>query len=121
MLAVPGTDARMPPTQLQPLIDLRGAGTSLTPQRARLLHALDAQGSISAAARAVGMSYKGAWDAVAALNTFLDEPLVSAETGGSGGGGARLTDTGRRVLAFHQALTELQNRLLAGQGEAARA
>ncbi len=111
----------MPPTQLQPLIDLRGAGTSLTPQRARLLHALDAQGSISAAARAVGMSYKGAWDAVAALNTFLDEPLVSAETGGSGGGGARLTDTGRRVLAFHQALTELQNRLLAGQGEAARA
>ena len=89
---------------LEPLIDLRGAGTSLTPQRAKLLCALDAHGSISAAARAVGMSYKGAWDAIAALNTFAGEPLVSAETGGSGGGGARLTDMGRRVLAFHQAL-----------------
>lgn len=109
----------MVPTQLQPLIDLRGAGTSLTPQRAQLLHALDAHGSISAAARAVGMSYRGAWDAVAALNDFVGEPLVSAEAGGSGGGGARLTDTGRRVLAFHQALTALQQRLLAGQGESA--
>ncbi|MDE2407619.1 MAG: TOBE domain-containing protein [Xanthomonadaceae bacterium] len=104
---------------LEPLIDLRGTGTSLTPQRARLLQALDAQGSISAAARAVGMSYKGAWDAIAALNIFVGEPLVLAETGGSGGGGARLTDMGRRVLAFHQALTALQARLLAGQGEAA--
>jgi molybdate transport system regulatory protein len=111
----------MPTASLEPLIDLRGAGTSLTPQRAKLLHALDAHGSISAAARAVGMSYKGAWDAIAALNAFVGEPLVSAETGGSGGGGARLTETGRRVLAFHQALTALQQRLLAGQGEPASA
>lgn len=103
---------------LEPLIDLRGAGTSLTPQRARLLQALEAHGSISAAARVIGMSYKGAWDAVAALNGFVGEPLVVAETGGSGGGGARLTEMGRRVLAFHQALTALQQRLLAGQGEA---
>lgn len=102
------------PASLKPLIDLRGDGTSLTPQRARLLQALDAHGSISAAARAVGMSYKGAWDAVTALNTFVGEPLVTAETGGSGGGGARLTEMGRRVLAFHQALTTLQQRLLSG-------
>ena len=108
----------MNPAALEPLIDLRGAGTSLSPQRAKLLHALEAHGSISAAARAVGMSYKGAWDAIAALNAFVGEPLVSAETGGSGGGGARLTETGRRVLAFHQALTALQQRLLAGQGGA---
>ena len=100
---------------LEPLIDLRGTGTSLTPQRAKLLQALDAHGSISAAARVVGMSYKGAWDAIAALNTFVGESLVVAETGGSGGGGARLTEMGRRVLAFHQALTALQQRLLAGQ------
>lgn len=103
---------------LEPMIDLRGTGTSLTPQRARLLQALQAQGSISAAARQVGMSYKGAWDAITALNTFVGEPLVQAETGGSGGGGARLTDMGRRVLAFHEALTTLQQRVLAGQGEA---
>ena len=104
---------------LEPLIDLRGAGTSLTPQRARLLQALDVHGSISAAARAVGMSYKGAWDAIAALNVFVGEPLVVAETGGSGGGGAHLTAMGRRVLAFHSALTTLQHRLLAGQGDSA--
>ncbi len=103
---------------LEPLIDLRGAGTSLTPQRARLLQALEAHGSISAAARAVGMSYKGAWDAIAALNRFVDAPLVHAETGGSGGGGARLTEMGRRVLAFHRALTTLQQRVLAGSAEA---
>lgn len=102
---------------LEPLIDLRGVGTSLTPQRAKLLQALDAHGSISAAARTVGMSYKGAWDAIAALNQFVGEPLVSAETGGSGGGGARLTEMGRRVLAFHQALTTLQQRLLSGHSE----
>ena len=102
---------------LEPLIDLRGAGTSLTPQRAKLLQALDAHGSISAAARTVGMSYKGAWDAIAALNQFVGEPLVSAETGGSGGGGARLTEMGRRVLAFHQALTGLQQRLLSNAGD----
>lgn len=108
----------MTTTTLEPLIDLRGAGTSLTPQRARLLQALEAHGSISAAARAVGMSYKGAWDAIAALNRFTSQPLVAAETGGSGGGGAQLTDMGRRVLAFHQALTAVQQRLLGGQGEA---
>lgn len=103
--------ARTP--KLEPLIDLRGAGTSLSPQRAQMLAALDAQGSISAAARAVGMSYKGAWDAIAALNTLVGKPLVKTATGGSHGGGARLTDTGRRLLAFHQALTTLQQRLLA--------
>ena len=100
---------------LEPLIDLRGGGISLTPKRAQLLQALESEGSISAAARAMGMSYKGAWDAIAALNGLVAEPLVATETGGSGGGGARLTETGRRVLAFHQALSALQQRLLAGQ------
>lgn len=99
---------------LEPLIDLRGGGTSLTPKRAKLLQALESEGSISAAARAIGMSYKGAWDTITALNRLLAQPLVTTETGGSGGGGARLTDAGRRVLAFHQALTVLQQRLLAG-------
>ncbi|MBZ0223018.1 MAG: TOBE domain-containing protein [Dokdonella sp.] len=105
--------ARRTAPVLEPLIDLRGAGTSLTPQRARLLQALESQHSISAAARAVGMSYKGAWDAIAALNRFAGQPLVEAVTGGSGGGGAQLTETGRRVLALHQALSALQKRLLA--------
>ena len=104
---------------LEPLIDLRGGGTSLTPKRAKLLQALESEGSISAAARALGMSYKGAWDAISALNGLVGQPLVTTETGGSGGGGASLTDAGRRVLAFHQALTALQHRLLAVQDGAA--
>lgn len=101
-------------THLQPQLDLRGAGASLTPARARLLAALASGGSISAAARMVGMSYKGAWDAVAALNTLAAKPLVETELGGVGGGGARLTGTGRRVLAFYQALDALQRRVLSG-------
>ncbi|HET8898226.1 MAG TPA: TOBE domain-containing protein [Rhodanobacteraceae bacterium] len=99
--------------KLESLIDLRSRGITLTPARAALLSAVAEHGSISAAARAVGMSYKGAWDAVAALNTMLDAPVVTAATGGAGGGGASLTPTGQRVLAFHQALSDLQGRLLA--------
>lgn len=102
---------------LEPFIDLRGADTRLTPARAQLLEALNKHGSISAAARAVGMSYKGAWDAIAALNALVSEPLVQAETGGSGGGGARLTDMGHRVVALHQTLTTLQRRVLAGSDD----
>ncbi|WP_219918655.1 TOBE domain-containing protein [Rhodanobacter sp. PCA2] len=108
----------MTPT-LEPMIELRGASGSLSPQRARLLEALDGHGSISAAARAIGMSYKGAWDAIAALNTLTGEPLVATTTGGSHGGGASLTAMGQRVLAFHRALTALQRRLLADSADPA--
>ena len=82
---------RKPLKVLQPLVDLRGNGTSLTPARARLLEAVVETGSIAAAARAVGMSYKGAWDAVAALNRMTAKPVVIAEQGGTGGGGAQIT------------------------------
>lgn len=102
---------------VHPSLDLKGARTSLTPARVRLLLALEAHGSISAAARAVKMSYKGAWDAIAALNTFAAKPLVQTELGGAGGGGARLTVTGRRLLAVHQALGALQERVLSGNSD----
>ena len=105
---------RTPLKLLQPLVDLRGNGTSLTPARARLLGAVAETGSIAAAARAVGMSYKGAWDAVAALNAMTAEPVVTAEQGGAGGGGAQLTAHGRRLLRFYEALAMLQQRVLSG-------
>ncbi len=105
---------RKPLKALQPLVDLRGNGTSLTPARARLLEALAETGSIAAAARAVGMSYKGAWEAVAALNAMTATPVVTAEQGGAGGGGARLTPHGRRLLRFYEALATLQQRVLSG-------
>ena len=55
-------------------------------------------GSISAAARTVGLTYRGAWDAVAAINNLALQPLVLGRAGGKSGGGASLTEDGRRFL-----------------------
>jgi molybdate transport system regulatory protein len=55
-------------------------------------------GSISAAGRAMGMSYRRAWLLVDSLNASFREPLVAKQTGGSGGGGAVLTRLGREVV-----------------------
>lgn len=76
--------------------------------RMELLEAVDALGSISAAARKAGLSYKGAWDAVQALNNLFETPLVAAAPGGRTGGAARLTDKGREVLG---AMTRMQAEL----------
>ncbi|MBU6505259.1 MAG: TOBE domain-containing protein [Betaproteobacteria bacterium] len=72
-------------------------------RRVALLEAIDQHGSISAAARAVGMSYKGAWDAVDALNNQSDQPLVLRSVGGREGGGTRLTEEGRRIVQLFRA------------------
>lgn len=78
------------------------AGPAATPvgrERIRLLEAVAREGSISGAARAVGLSYKAAWDAIDAMNNLFGRPLVTAQTGGRRGGGAGLTDEGRRLCA----------------------
>jgi molybdate transport system regulatory protein len=67
--------------------------------RMALVEAIGELGSISAAARKVGLSYKGAWDAVQALNNLFDGPLVAAAPGGSHGGQASLTPRGHAALA----------------------
>jgi molybdate transport system regulatory protein len=85
--------------QLEPVIGLRGKdGAGIGDDRIRLLEAIDAHGSISAAARNVGLTYKAAWDAVAAINNLAERPLVVGRTGGRAGGGASLTEDGRRFL-----------------------
>jgi len=66
--------------------------------RVGLLAAIAAHGSISAAARAVGISYKGAWDAIDAMNNLAGEALVARLTGGKGGGGTRLTARGQQLV-----------------------
>ena len=63
-----------------------------------LLSAIDETGSISSAAKLVGISYKTAWDRVDAMNNLAPQPLVLRSTGGSQGGGTRLTDFGRKVV-----------------------
>lgn len=77
------------------------------PGKADLLDAIAATGSISAAGRAMGMSYKRAWSLVEEMNAGFAEPLVDSARGGPGGGGARLTDAGAGVLARFRALETL--------------
>ncbi|RDI99155.1 LysR family transcriptional regulator [Dyella solisilvae] len=73
-------------------------------ERIELLARIGESGSISAAARAVGMSYKGAWDAVEAMNNLAGEPLVSRAVGGRRGGGTQLTDRARRLIEVYRAM-----------------
>jgi len=82
------------------------------PGKAALLHQIDALGSIAAAGRAMGMSYKRAWDLVEEMNALFDQPLVTTERGGAAKGGARVTERGRAVLTHYRALMEL----VEGQG-----
>ena len=59
------------------------------PQRIALLQQIAEQGSITRAAKAAGLSYKAAWDAIEELNNLAATPLVERNVGGRGGGGAR--------------------------------
>jgi molybdate transport system regulatory protein len=73
------------------------------PDRVALLASIAEHGSITQAAKAVKMSYKGAWDAIDAMNNLAGEPLVERLAGGKGGGGTRLTPRGAQLVQnFHQ-------------------
>lgn len=74
------------------------------PGRAELLERIQATGSIAAAGREMGMSYKRAWALVEAMNAAFRTPLVQAVKGGAGGGGAHVTEAGLRVLAGYRGL-----------------
>ncbi|MBY0342172.1 MAG: LysR family transcriptional regulator [Rhodocyclaceae bacterium] len=78
--------------------------TALGPGRAELMERIARTGSISAAAREMGMSYRRAWLLVEASNAAFIEPLVATSTGGSGGGGAQLTEFGMAILARYRAM-----------------
>lgn len=75
-----------------------GTLSAIGPGKADLLEAINRRGSISAAARDMGMSYKRAWDLVDTMNHAFREPLVVTATGGSHGGGAQISELGYRVL-----------------------
>jgi len=73
------------------------------PGKAELLERIDRCGSIAAAGREMGMSYKRAWELVSTLNAMFREPLITSQRGGPGGGGAALTAEGRAVLDLYRA------------------
>ena len=76
-------------------------GDNLPPvgrERIRLLEEVGRAGSISGAARAVGVTYKAAWDGIAALNNLFGRPVVAGQAGGKRGGGTALTPEGLRVI-----------------------
>jgi molybdate transport system regulatory protein len=83
-----------------------GENEMMGPGKADLLELIDGCGSIAAAGRAMGMSYKRAWELIGTLNAMFRSPLVESTRGGPGGGGAVLTDLGRKVLAEYRAFEE---------------
>jgi molybdate transport system regulatory protein len=82
-------------------IDFAPAG-SVGPGKIALLEAIEASGSLSQAARELGMSYRRAWGLLDDLNRALREPVASASVGGAGGGGAVLTRFGRELIAAYR-------------------
>jgi len=92
----------------------------LGPGRADLLDLIASTGSISAAGKAMGMSYKRAWSLVQALNDGFGTPLVETSRGGSGQGGAQLTETGQAVLAHYRAMQQKTAAAIAGDIAALR-
>ena len=77
---------------------------SIGPGKIALLEAIRVHGSISAAARYLGMSYRRAWLLVEQINKGLSQPAVTAATGGASGGGAALTQVGEQIIELYRAI-----------------
>lgn len=91
-----------------------GSATAIGPGKAELLRLIDETGSISAAAREMGMSYRRAWKLVEAMNAAFRAPLVEAAAGGKGGGGAQVTHAGRDVLRRYREMEDKAADSIAG-------
>jgi molybdate transport system regulatory protein len=85
---------------------LRGKETVLGPGRVELLEHIERTGSLTAAAKRMGMSYMRAWSLVKSSNASFRKILVKAARGGKSGGGARLTDAGRQVIALYRRMEQ---------------
>ncbi|MEC7763118.1 MAG: LysR family transcriptional regulator [Pseudomonadota bacterium] len=97
----------MKPQDDEPRLRLRlffANGAMIGPGKADLLEVIRDTGSISAAGRAMSMSYKRAWSLVEEMNTAFRTPLVERARGGVKGGGAALSEAGETVLAHYRAL-----------------
>jgi molybdate transport system regulatory protein len=79
-------------------------GCSVGPGKVSLLEAIEREGSLSVAAKSIGLSYRRAWNLLADLNGSFVDPVVATAVGGASGGGARVTDFGRALIAEFRAL-----------------
>jgi molybdate transport system regulatory protein len=97
------------------LVLSRGSTGRVGSDRIALVEAVAREGSITKAAKTLGLSYRGAWDAVQAVNNLFDEPLIAASTGGASGGAAQVTPRGLQVVAAYRRieteLADIWNRL----------
>ena len=101
----------MSPPKLFLRLDLTSQ-VRLGPGKIRLLEAIEREGSISAAGRALKMSYRRAWLLIDELNSSFREPLVATQLGGTGGGKARVTALGRTVIATYRAMEKDAERIV---------
>ncbi|MEF2070424.1 TOBE domain-containing protein [Consotaella aegiceratis] len=94
---------------MEALISLRDENRSqIGRERIQLLEAVAREGSITAGAKAVGLTYKAAWDALDAMANLFGQPLLEKRTGGRAGGGATLTPAGIRIIqAYHRMESEM--------------
>ena len=110
--------ARSLPGEIDSLLAWRAGGRLLIGrERIALLESVMEHKSITKAAEVTGFSYKTAWDAVNAINNLLPRPAFITRTGGSHGGGAEVTDEGRRLIAAFRRLEEKLGRISAAIAE----
>jgi molybdate transport system regulatory protein len=93
---------------------------ALGPGKADLLEGIDTTGSIAAAGRRLGMSYKRAWTLVEAMNGDFGSPLVHTTKGGRTYGGAALTPTGKEVLQLYRRMEARAGAAIRGEMKALR-
>lgn len=101
--------ARLEPFYMATRLTLRldfDTGSRLGPGKIALLEAIDRTGSIAAAGREFGMSYRRAWLLTDEVNRTFDRPVVEARGGGRNGGGAALTNRGREIVALYRSAEE---------------
>lgn len=110
----------IPPDGLSHLRITLSETAYIGPGRADLLELIDKTGSISAAGKAMGMSYKRAWGLVQALNEGFGTPLVGSHRGGAEQGGAELTEAGRAVLAAYRGMQDKTRAAIVGDVAALR-
>lgn len=114
MSSVETPEAKLTEIELSGSIAFRSGGRNWgNENRMALLAAIGTEGSITGAARKVGLSYKAAWDAIDGMNNLAGEPLVTRTTGGKRGGGATLSARAHELLRLYEVLNREHERFMA--------